>query len=84
MCPKWAGGRSLGPEWVEGGIPWGQSGRGRVHMNGCAEAWRCSSMLQGLCECESRQEAFTSSPGAAGSGIVCLPMAAIVKMKAGL
>lgn len=53
-------------------------------MNGCAEAWRCSSMLWGLCECESRQEAFTSSPGAAGSGIVCLPMAAIVKMKAGL
>lgn len=48
-------------------------------MNGCAEAWSCSSMLQGLCECESSQEAFTSSPSAAGSGIVCLPIAAIVK-----
>lgn len=39
----------------------------------------------GACgEHESSQEAFTSSPHAAGSGIVCLPVAAVVKMKAGL
>lgn len=39
----------------------------------------------GACgEHESSQEAFASSPHAAGSGIVCLPVAAVVKMKAGL